>query len=98
MEIAVAVQRLRSRVIDDGLREAITRFAERCGLESTLKPGIADLPPDQAITQLQRMIVSLTQAYSQLVEMLGMHLRRELDRRYLVGELPEEARLAGGQR
>jgi len=92
MQLRVSVHRLRSRVLDDQLRAEVGEFASLCALcaASAMSLGqypqgrIPDDQKDAAIAQLQAQIVRISDTYAQLTELLGVHLRRELDRRFLV--------------
>jgi hypothetical protein len=88
MQITVSVQRLRSRVLDDQLRVAIGDFIELCssaglGLIEYPQGKVPDDQKDQALAKLTGRIGQLGEAYATLTELLGRHLRSELDRRSL---------------
>jgi len=88
--ISVSLQRLRARVIDDQLREQIGEFMEFCtrqGLEMLQVYPSGTVPDGQreaALKRIDRQNLEIAQAYDRLTNVLGIHLRRELDRRYLV--------------
>jgi hypothetical protein len=89
MQITVSVQRLRARLVDDQLRAAIGDFVGTCsaaGLGLLGYPGgkMPDGERESAIAKLERREREMGAAYVQLTEVLGGHLRRELDRRYLL--------------
>jgi hypothetical protein len=88
MQITVSVQRLRSRVLDDQLRAAIGEFVGLCssaGISSIEYPQgkVPDDQKDQALAKLRKQYTKLAEAYATLTELLGSHLRNELDRRSL---------------
>jgi hypothetical protein len=93
MEITVAVQRLRSRVLDPELRKAIEEFVSLCNRELGLQYKNA---PEQALRRIERQHGALANGYSELVELLGKHLRRELDRTFLVIGPPDKDGQPGG--
>jgi hypothetical protein len=88
MQITVSVQRLRSRVLDDQLRAAIGDFVSLCsstGIPPTDYPQgkVPDDQKDQALAKLIKQNMQLAEAYATLTELVGNHLRSELDRRSL---------------
>ena len=87
MQITVSVQRLRSRVLDDQLRAAIGDFVGLCssaGIQPTFPQGkVPDDQKDQELARLRRQNTQLAEAYAALTELVGTHLRSELDRRSL---------------
>lgn len=88
MQITVSVQRLRSRVLDDQLRAAIDNFVGLCssaGIPPIEYPQgkVPDGQKDQALAKLRKQNTRLAKAYATLTEMVGSHLRSELDRRSL---------------
>jgi hypothetical protein len=88
MQITVSVQRLRSRVLDDQLRAAIGSLVSLCssaGIPSPEYPQgkIPDDQKDRALAKLRKQNTQLAEAYAQLTELVGSHLRSELDRRSL---------------
>lgn len=89
MQINVSISRLGERVLDHDLRMAIGDFTTLCANLNQGSGGFpgGKVPDDQregAIEQLRRQTVRMTDAYVVLTGLLGMHLRRELDRRHLV--------------
>ena len=88
LEIATA-QKLRTRVLDVGLRAAIGDFITMVAHDST---DLDDDRPAAAVRELQRREVELATSYVNLAEQLGEHLRAELDRRILVDEIDRPAR------
>jgi hypothetical protein len=97
MQIMVAIARLRARVLDDQLRSAVGDFTSLCagasmGLDHP-RDKVSDQERGQAVRKLQDSLVRLTVAYEELNDLLGIHLRRELDRRDLaVPPSPEGSR------
>jgi hypothetical protein len=93
LQITKSLQRLRSRVLDNELRDAIGDFIGTC---STASMGLTGYPngkvPDNeqeaAVNRLDRRMRETSDAYERLTESLGVHIRRELDRRYLVSAPP----------
>lgn len=88
MQITVSVQRLRSRVLDDQLRAAIGGFVGLCssaGIPLTEYPQgkVPDDQKAQALAKLRKQNTQLAEAYATLTELVGSHLRSELDRRSL---------------
>ena len=88
MQITVSVQRLRSRVLDDQLRAAIGGFVRLCssaGIPLTEYPQgkVPDDQKAQALAKLRKQNTQLAEAYATLTELVGSHLRSELDRRSL---------------
>jgi hypothetical protein len=51
-------------------------------------PGgiVPDNERDATLKRLDRQSMQIAQAYDQITSLLGTHLRRELDRRYLLSE------------
>lgn len=100
MQITVSVQRLRSRVLDDQLRAAIGDFVSFCasaGIAPTEYPQ-GKVPDDQkakAIGTLRMQNAKLGETYATLTELVGSHLRSELDRRSLAA-MPNPAELGAG--
>lgn len=93
MQAKASVPRLQTRVLDDQLRTAANAFAERCAraaLGLDFVGGVPDSGREQAVKQLQRQVVELSQDYEYLTNLLGAGLRREIDRRYLVSEPSSE--------
>lgn len=83
-QTVVSLQRLRTRVLDPGLRQAIGSFIQLCTRDST---DLIDTEPEAAIRELRRRDAKVGGGYVELAELLGEHLRKELDRRILVNEL-----------
>jgi hypothetical protein len=88
-QLMVSVARLRSRVLDDQLRAEVGEFADLCGVSGmpSAKYPQGKIPDDQrdeAIAERQAQTVRIANTYARLTELLGVHLRRELDRRFLV--------------
>ena len=77
----MAVQKLRSRVLDNGLRAAVGDFVEFCG-DATTGAVIAhkDDPPEALEALIVGLEVEMGSRYGYLVELLGAHIRRELGR------------------
>lgn len=95
-QIVASVQRLRSRVLDDQLREQIERYVGLCASEMAIVarfPG--GLVPmgqrDAVLTELSRLDREMATAYQRLTDVLGAHIRRELDRRYLLNDSVPDA-------
>lgn len=82
--MVASAQRLRSRILDSGLRAAIGEFIASCGKDS------ADLEravPADAIKEIRRRDLRNATGYDALAEKIGEHLRLELDRRILADEI-----------
>lgn len=86
-QIVVAVQRLRARVLDDELRQRTAEFIAVCNRNMAL---LAEKDPDKLRAGLERHSQEMGNFYIGLSELLGEHLRRELDRRELAR--PEDSR------
>jgi hypothetical protein len=90
-QITVSVQRLRARVLDDQLRAAVGDFVGACSIAGI---GLLDYPggkiPDSereaTVARLERQSQNMGLAYDRVTELLGIHIRHELDRRYLITE------------
>jgi hypothetical protein len=92
-QITVSLQRLRARVLDDELRAAIGDFIGRCSVAGIGLLGYPRglVPEDQreaAHDRLERMMTEMGQEYLRLTDLLGSHLRRELDRWHLLSGRP----------
>ena len=92
-QITVSLQRLRARVLDDELRAAIGDLIGMCSVAGIGLLGYPRglVPEDQreaAHDRLERMMTDMGQQYVRLTDLLGSHLRRELDRRYLLSGRP----------
>jgi hypothetical protein len=88
MRLRVSVHRLRSRVLDDQLRTEVGKFTTFCAISgmplAEYREGkVPDDQRDEAIARMQAQIVQIANTYGELSESLGVHLRRELDRRFL---------------
>jgi hypothetical protein len=84
-----SVQRLRMRVLDPGLRQAAGDFVGLCSRDAV---AVARMPKETALAELSRQYAQLATTYVALNELLGEHLRRELDRRVPTeGPVPEGA-------
>jgi hypothetical protein len=88
-QITVSVQRLRARVLDDDLRAEVGRFVSTCsavGIGLMGYPGgkIPDEEREAAVNRLERRMSQMGQEYERLTDSLGIHLRRELDRRWIL--------------
>jgi len=105
-QIIVSVQRLRARVLDPELRSRVNDFINVCTatwLTLTMEyPGgiVPDGEKEAALARISRLSLEMAQAYQQLTDVLGVHLRRELDRRYLLADPAPASRrdLSGGDR
>lgn len=86
-QIVVSVQRLRARVLDDELRQRIADFIDVCHRNTAL---LGEKDPDKIRAGLERHNREMGDFYIGLSELLGGHLRRELDRRGLAR--PEDSR------
>jgi hypothetical protein len=82
--VTASIQRLRTRILDPGLRKAIGDYVTLCSRDST---GLMNIEPDRAIAEVRRREREINEAYTTLAEQLGDHLRMELDRRVLASEL-----------
>jgi hypothetical protein len=94
--IAVSIQRLKNRVLDDELRQAVRDYGGLCstyGLGEHALPFPEGKVPDArrvyALEQLDEGAKRVAFAYAKVTDMLGAQLRRELDRRYLISAPPE---------
>lgn len=83
-KITVSVQRLRSRILDPQLRQAVGEFVEICSRDA-LGPN-KDNPQQENIDQLDQQQAKMGATYAAVIEYLGEQLRRELDRRFLAAE------------
>jgi hypothetical protein len=79
-QITVAVQRLRARVLDAELRQRIAGFIDMCNRNMAL---LAEKDRDAILAGLDLHTQQMGDSYTGLSELLGEHLRRELDRRDL---------------
>jgi hypothetical protein len=82
-------RRLPARVLDEQLRAVIGDLVGTCsavgiGLLGLRGGRVPDGERESAIAQLERRNPEMGAAYVQLTEVLGGHLRRELDRRSLL--------------
>lgn len=82
--VTASIQRLRTRILDPGLRQAISDYVMLCSRDTT---GLIDMQRDRAIAEVRRREHAINGAYTTLAERLGEHLRMELDRRVLASEL-----------
>lgn len=90
--VRATVARLATRLLDDDLRAAVNKFAKDCAEVAThanMMRAVSEQPlPDhrrhETIRQLQSTIVGISLSFGDLAELLGGHLRRELDRRNLM--------------
>lgn len=82
-ENGIAVRRLIVRVLDDDLRQSISDLYEYCVVLG-VQIRLASLPPARAIGVLESQMAGMTEQYKAVNEQLGVLLRRELDRRFLV--------------
>jgi hypothetical protein len=86
-QITVAVQRLRARVLDDELRQRIADFIDVCTRNVAL---LRENDRNTLLAGLDLHNQQMGEFYVRLSELLGEHLRRELDRRDLAR--PEDPR------
>lgn len=84
-QITKSAQRLRTRVLDDELRRRVGEFVAICSRDVAFRTGD---DPDAAIAELERQNNEMGDYYIALNELLGEHLRRELDRRDLAQLAP----------
>jgi hypothetical protein len=77
-QVVITIQRLRTRLLDAGLRQAVGDFVGLCSRDAV---AVAHLPKEEALGELGRQDGKLSAQYVALNELLGEHLRRELDRR-----------------
>ncbi|HZD67343.1 MAG TPA: hypothetical protein VFA45_00015 [Actinomycetes bacterium] len=87
-QITISVQRLRTRVLDQTLRQAVADFVGQCSRDSL---GLVDMPKDAALVELRRQQAQLVESYIALEGLLGEQLRREFDRRTLAVEAPDDS-------
>jgi len=87
--LVATARKLFTRVLDPDLREAIGDFITICTHDSG---DLKDWKPEDAIRELQRRDQRAATSYVRLAELLGEHLRAELDRRILVDEIDRPAR------
>lgn len=81
MAATVAVQRLRSRVIATDLRANVGDFVAFCShADTTIILQHKNDPADQLEALIDDLLAQLGTRYAALVEQLGEHIRRELDR------------------
>jgi hypothetical protein len=76
-----SVQRLRSRILDDHLREAIGEFTAFCADDTAF--GRAERTPEQVaamMTDLNARMLALSTRYSELIDRCGELIRKEIDR------------------
>jgi len=78
--LVASAHRLRTRVLDSGLRTAIGDFIILCAQATA---GLDGMESDMAIHQLQSRDSEAATRYVELSERIGEHLRKELDRRIL---------------
>jgi hypothetical protein len=86
----VAVGRLRTRVLDPELRQAVGDFLDLCIRYGT-SYGVTTEPKDEVLAELNGRISLEGIRYDELSGLLGGHPRRELDRRFLAIEPLEES-------
>lgn len=88
LQVNVTVHRLRERVLDPELREAVLDYINLCFTSSSGRTGAAapGKAPKEAITELRQQQDLIGYRYFTLSNLLGEHLRKELDRRILVSE------------
>ena len=77
----VAVQKLQARVLAADLRALVGDFVDFCGFAAT-GAFIAHKgdPPEQLDALITDLETQMSTRYTNLVERLGDHIRRELDR------------------
>lgn len=85
-QTTISVHRLRSRLLDPELREAVGDFVAECSRDAMSTAQYRGKPPEESITQLDQQLMETGQKYMALSEQLGEQLRRELDRRFLATE------------
>jgi len=90
-QIFTAVRRLRARVLDPELREAVEGFVDVCSRASLPTSG-GD--KDEILARLRRQQARVRESYGAVNDLLGERLRRELDRRSLAGESLESPEAA----
>lgn len=88
LQATKSVQRLRTRVLDPELRQRIADFIALCSRNTLPPPG---MPPEQIIAKWETQDREMGNCYVSLNELLGEHLRRELDRRSLAVEPAQDA-------
>lgn len=71
------VHRLQSRILDPQLRESVTSFTAKC---NPYVIRYTDRPAGEVNAEVQARILEVGLRYLDVVEQLGEHLRRELDR------------------
>lgn len=84
-EVSKSVRRLQTRVLDAELRQAISDFLVACNRSAI---ALKDDEPsvDETIAIVVQALDRASASYTALSELLGTHVRRELDRRYLANE------------
>ena len=80
MAATVAVHKLRSRVLDANLRAQIGDFAGFCATTTTGLMPYKDGPGEVLLARIDALMAELDTRYAHVVEALGEHIRRELDR------------------
>jgi hypothetical protein len=78
MEKVRETQQLESRILDDQLRGTIRGFLGVCATITASNPKSS---PEQAVAESDRQLDELNTGYAQAVELLGEHLRAEIDTR-----------------
>jgi hypothetical protein len=77
-QVVITVQRLRTRLLDDRLRQAVGDFVGLCSRDAV---PASDLPQEEALAELGRQETEMGTQYVALNELLGGQIRHELDRR-----------------
>jgi len=81
-QIRVSVERLQVRTLDAVLRQAVSDFLNLC-ISLGRSGDVTEEPKEEALNKLERRLSLVGSRYFKLNELLGEHLRRELDRSYL---------------
>jgi hypothetical protein len=95
-QIRISVERLRTRVLEAALRQGVGDFLDLCiGYGSA--SGLANEPNHEVLAELAGRRSQVASRHFELNELLGVHLRRELDRRYLARQPTQDAASPGAQ-
>lgn len=77
----IAVRKLCSRVLSDDLRSQVDEYLAFCASASLAAAEHKDDPPQALAALIINVQSQMTSQYTDLVDKLGKHIRRELDRK-----------------
>jgi hypothetical protein len=76
----LSVNRLKTRVLDRQLRDAIDAFTAICSRDAAIPRGGEHFSGDDLQTAITEQLVELNERFMQLNEQVGEHIRDEIDR------------------